>query len=141
MGAGSRFESPIARIGQSPADPGSKVMVCGPLNFHGNDISADVTIHVVQPGKGHGFASMTFPNANHDGDQTRVDDEDDQEWMIPVKIHAEAMSGDVRDRGWTTFVFEPSPPQANGNGVITYHRDDGTIQPPLSWTQQGIDVV
>jgi hypothetical protein len=144
MGAGSKFEEPIALIGQPPAEPGSTVMVCGPLNFHGDDVSADVTIRVVQPGRGKGTNTKTFVNANHDGNRSRLDDEDAQEWMIPVEIHAEEMTRSVRERGWThpDFAFIPAPPAtlAHGNGSITYHRDDGTAQPPKPWTQADIRV-
>ena len=131
MGAGSKFEEPIALIGQAPV-PGSTVMVCGPLNFDDDDVSADVTIHVVQPGRGKGTNGKTFLNAH----------EDDQEWMIPVEIHAEEMTRDVRALGWThpDFAFVPSPPLAHGNGLITYHRGDGTTPPPKSWTQADIRV-
>ena len=144
MGAGSKFEEPIARIGLPPADPGSTVMVCGPLNFNGNDVSADVTIHVVQPGRGSGTNTMTFLNANYNGDSDHLDEEDEQEWMIPVDIHAEEMTRSVRERGWThaDFAFIPAPPGplAHGNGLITYHRDDGSTQAPFPWPQAGIRV-
>jgi len=146
MGAGSKFFDPLTLI-----DQGRKVVACGPLRFHACDVSAQVAIDLLQPGGPGGPArralgSQVCTNPNHipgGSCEEPVGDDDTNEWMIDAVVQPALMTHEVRSAGWSTVVFEVTPPGelVLGIGVIRYLREDGTKQPPFHWTQDGLHVV
>ena len=124
MGAGSRFDQPLTLI-----EDGHKVIACGPLQFQGCDVRAEVTIELVQPGHGRAVTTKVFPNKNfnkHRCDEVVGDEED--EWMVRATVEPDHMHAGLRSVDWasTAFVTAPSPgPLVVGHGVITYVRWNG----------------
>jgi hypothetical protein len=87
MGAGSRFDQPLTLI-----EDGHKVIACGPLQFQGCDVRAEVTIELVQPGHGRAVTTKVFPNKNfnkHRCDEVVGDEED--EWMMRATVEPDHM--------------------------------------------------
>ena len=124
MGVGSRFDQPLTLI-----EDGHKVIACGPLQFQGCDVRAEVTIELVQPGHGRAVKTKVFPNKNFDKHQCDdpVGTEDD-EWMLPATVEPEIMHAQLRSADWTSAAFATAPdpgPLVIGHGVITYVRWNG----------------
>jgi hypothetical protein len=132
MGAGSKFDQPLTLI-----QDGHKVIACGPLNFQGCDVRAEVTIELVQPNHGRAIKTKVFPNKNFDKhrcEEAVGDDED--EWMMTATVEPPFMHSGLRSVGWgaAAFVTAPTPgPLVVAHGVITYYRWDGS-QHSVPWT-------
>ena len=124
MGAGSRFDQPLTLI-----EDGHKVIACGPLQFQGCDVRAEVTIELVQPGHGRAVTTKVFPNKNHDPE--RCDDEvgtEEDEWMVRATVEPHVMHRGLRSVDWASSAFTTAPnpgPLVVGHGVITYFRANG----------------
>jgi hypothetical protein len=127
MGMGSQFDDP----GDLSPDH-TLAIVCGDLNCSDGDVTATVTVTLAQGGT-YGTDSKTFSCRSPNG-----------EWMHEVRARLRKDKpgpGPKRQQWveeWDQAVWQPG--EVVGNGIITYHRNDGTSQPPFHWGPQKFDL-
>lgn len=93
---------------------GQKVMACGPIGWHRDDVSMELDIVIQQDG--HGTARASSPP---------VFLPPDDEWMLTAKTQAPRGGVDA-----ATLVTG----QATGRGLARFRKTDGRTV-PVPWTQ------